>query len=84
MFLKKHSDSLDITNPIPILQLMKAIKLSKTKRGDKLALTKGPNGFGVWIQKTNYSLGREVKSWCYLLQHSTEEEAEKVFKRRSA
>jgi hypothetical protein len=60
---------------------MKAIKISKTKGGDKLVLAACNS---VWIQKTNYSLGKLRKSWCLVVRTSTLEEAEKVFKRRSA
>lgn len=45
-------------------QKVKALKKGKTKKGEPVMLAKSPNGnYHVWIQRTNYSAGRDVKSW---------------------
>lgn len=45
-------------------QKVKALKKGKTKKGDPVMLAQSPNGnYHVWIQRTNYSAGRNVKKW---------------------
>ena len=81
-------------------QTVKVVKKGKTKRGEPVMLAKSPNGnYHVWIQKTNYSAGRDVKRWFKIskqrnMSHKDEQEylktgepdlatAEKLFKRRA-
>lgn len=45
-------------------QTVKAVKQGKTKKGDPVILAKLPNGnYHVMVQRTNYSRGKDVKSW---------------------
>lgn len=39
--------------------------------------------YTVYIETTNYSKGRDIKSWKYIVKEVSKEEAEKVFKRRN-
>lgn len=45
-------------------QTVKAVKQGKTKKGEPVILAKMPNGnYHVMIQRTNYSKGKDVKTW---------------------
>lgn len=45
-------------------QKVKALMRGKTKKGEPVMLAKLPNGnYHVFIQKTNYERGRDVKNW---------------------
>lgn len=64
---------------------MRTIKTAITKRGKRLAMVVKPNGtYGVWVQASNYLLGRDVKYWGYVVTNVTLQEAEKTFNRRKA
>jgi hypothetical protein len=63
---------------------MKAIKHATDKMGNKLAIATNGQTFSVWRQKENYVRGHMVKSWGYIKQNITMEEAEIILKRRSA
>lgn len=45
-------------------QKVKPIMRGKTKKGEPVILAKMPNGnYHVFIQRTNYQGGRDVKNW---------------------
>lgn len=51
------------------------IKKGLDKKGNPIILCKD----SVWIIKTNYKLGRDVKTLCYIKENISFEEAEKIY-----
>jgi hypothetical protein len=66
---------------------MKAIEIKTNKRGIKFALTTDGETYGVWKLSENYDgrvRGGIRKSWRWVEQGVTKEQAEKTFKRRTS
>ncbi len=64
---------------------IKTIKRGQTKSGNPLVLALGekPETMSVWERTQNYSHGRMVGSWRYILLSVPAAEAEACFKRRN-
>ena len=61
------------------MKKLKAIEVGYNKKGEKIALCKDC----VWILSENYSRGSIVKNWRCIIENVSEEEARKVFNRRT-
>lgn len=63
--------------------------VGKDGKGDKIIVAHSFNqwnedtGYGVWVQRTNYKNGRDVKTWRYITTGQTKETAIIEFEKRN-
>lgn len=63
--------------------------IGKDGKGDKIIVAHSFNqwgestGYGVWVQRTNYVSGKNVKIWRYLTTGQTKEQAIVEFEKRN-
>lgn len=63
---------------------LKAIKTKAICAGKKrLCIAPLKDAFSVWEERTNYKLGKLIKSWVCCKQNVTLEEAEKYYNKRT-